>query len=242
MLARMTSSLPVARLAVLIDGDNVSHKQAQTVFALASRLGKVREARVYCNLAHASSWDEAAARHALELRHSPVTSKGKNASDMALVIDAMDLLLRDGEIEGFCIVSSDGDFIGLAKRIRREGRRVFGLGRASAPKLYKSACDDFLCLDSAKPVEKAKASVASASVQPHPALAAIRAVLDESESRDGWYCLAAFGSRARRAGVDPKRFGAKKLIDLLRATGQYEIEPGKQPRRFRPVILRAVGA
>ena len=220
---------------MLIDAENVSHNLAPTVFQEIARFGVPRVQRIYGALTgSAGGWEEATARFALEARPCIAPAARKNGADIMLTIDAMDLL-HGGGIDGFCIVSSDGDFADLAGRIRREGCLAYGFGNGG--KRFRLACSDYVVL-----AQPGKATPKAATAQPHAALPAIRAALEKMECRAGWYCLAAFGNRARQAGVDPKRFGAKKLSELLRATGQYELEAGKQPHRFRRTSLRAVAA
>ena len=226
--------MPQPRLAVLIDAENVSHHLARPLFDEVARFGVPQVRRLYGDFkGPASGWDKAVARFALDPRHCFAPARGKNGTDITLAIDAMDLL-HGGGIDGFCIASSDGDFAALAGRIRRQGVRVYGFGNGA--ERFRIACSEYVVL--VQPEKKTEPKVVVA--EPHAALPGIRSVLEKMQSRDGWYCLAAFGSEARRAGVDPKRFGAAKLSSLLRATGQYEIEDGKPPHRFRLVTLRAV--
>ncbi|HRO12766.1 NYN domain-containing protein [Amaricoccus sp.] len=236
MLARMTSSLPVARLAVLIDGENISHKLAPTIFREVDRFGERHVQRLYGDFdGSASGWAEAAARFALDPRHCFAPTPGKNAADIRLTIDAMNLL-HAGGIDGFCIVSSDGDFAELAVHLRQEGKSVYGFGNGHGR--LPIACDAYVAL---VPAVKPPASPPAAT-RPHPALGPIRLVLEQMEARDGWYSLATFGSEARRVGVNLKAFRTKKMAGLLRETGQFEVEPAEKPQRFRQISLRAVGA
>jgi NYN domain/OST-HTH/LOTUS domain len=229
----LDQTLSQPRLAVLIDAENVSHNFAPTIFREIARFGVPRVQRIYGSFTgSAGGWEEATARFALEARPCIAPAARKNGADIMLTIDAMDLL-HGGGIDGFCIVSSDGDFADLAGRIRREGRLAYGFGNGG--KRFRLACSDYVVL--ALP---GKATRKAATAQPHAALPAIRAALEKTKPQAGWYCLAAFGSLARQAGVDPKSYGVAKLSSLLRATGQYELESGKQPNRFRPIILRAV--
>lgn len=219
---------PSTRLAVLIDAENTSHRLADRVFDLIKPLGVVTERRLYGDFAGpAGSWAEAAARHAMDARHCFAPTAGKNGADIALTIGAIDLL-RDGATDGFCIVSSDGDFAALAKRIRAGGRLAYGIGRATAAQFYRDACTTYLCLD------------APAATASHPALPAILMALNACPNEAGWYHLAQFGSAARRAGIVPKAFGAQGIGALLRATGQFRFD---DRQRFRQApVLRAVSA
>ena len=230
----LDQTLPQPRLAVLIDAENVSHHHAEMVFREVARFGVPRVRRVYGNFTgSAGGWGEATARFALEARPCIAPAARKNGADILLAIDAMDLL-HDGGIDGFCIVSSDGDFADLAGRIRREGRLAYGFGNGG--RRFRIACSAYVTLDPPPTASNAK----PATAKPHAALPALRAALEKTENRHGWYCLGAFGTHARQAGVDPKKFGASKLSDLLRATGQFEVDTATPPGRFRQIPLRAV--
>ena len=223
----MTSSRPLPRLAVLIDGENVSHRLASRLFGLIEPLGAPAERIVFGDFSgSASGWSAATVRFAIEARQVFPAASRKNSADIALAIEAVDLCWRD-EAEAFCIVSSDGDFAGLASRLRRSGREVYGVGSSKTTTLCRSAYTRFLLLDA-----EAKSRPASVPAPPHPALRDIRSVLDGMASEDGWYSLSTFGTAAGNAKVNLKRFG-KKLCDLLLATGQYEFKPGSKHQWFR---------
>lgn len=223
----------IPRLAVLIDAENVSHRLADDIFQLIAPLGTASVRHVYGDFeGPAHSWAGAAARHALETRHCFAPATGKNGADIALTVGAMDLL-RDGTVDSFCIVSSDGDFAALVQRIRREGRLAIGIGGRKTTASYREACTRFIVLDPPPVV-----SIPKAAAAPHSALPAIRrALADCATTDDGWYYLSAFGILAKRAGIVPKAYGAAGLGTLLKATGQFTFD---EHQRFRPVELRAV--
>ncbi len=151
----MASGEATKRLAVLIDGDNVPSELADALFAEVAKLGTVMIQRVYARSSGISDWREKANTRGIGLRE---TMPGKNATDMELAIDAMDLLHR-GKLDGFCIVSSDGDFAPLARRLREDGVSVNGFGRANAALGLKGACDSFVALR--MPVVDARVEVAA---------------------------------------------------------------------------------
>lgn len=221
------------RLAVLIDAENVSYKLADKVFELVAPLGAIRVRRMYGDFeGQAKSWKPAAARHALDARTCFEPTRGKNGSDMRLTIDAVDLL-RDGETEGFCIVSSDGDFAELACRLRGDGRLAYGLGCKLTAQRYRDTCTQFFCLDPAP-------SVAAASQRtPHAALPLIQEALAKCQSRDGWYHLGGFGIEAIRVGLVSKQHGAPTLGKLMRATGHFTF---KDNHWFQRRPIRAVAS
>lgn len=224
------------RLAVLIDAENISHAQADRIFELVAALGTPTVRRIYGDFeGSAKSWTGAAARHALEPQHCFSPAKGKNGADIRLTVDAMDLL-HDSTVQGFCIVSSDGDFAALVRRIRREGHQAVGIGRSVTTAGYRDACTKFLVLDQPAPTA---ASSSAPALKPHPALPAIHRALGRcAPGPDGWYHLGTFGSAAKLEGLTPKEYGASRFKELLTVTGHFTF---KEPQHFRKApLLRAV--
>ena len=132
------------RLAMLIDGDNAQAKLLDKMLEEASKHGTVTIRRIYGDWTDSgmSQWRDAANKYAFQTQHQLSYTKGKNATDTFLIIDAMDIL-HSGYVDGFCIVSSDSDFTGLAKRIRESGMFVMGMGRAVTPESFRKACEVF---------------------------------------------------------------------------------------------------
>jgi hypothetical protein len=173
-----TSGREGPSVALLIDGENCSPELAAAALAEAAKFGVVRVRRVYANWASANhrGWMDVVARHHLEPIHHARTATGKNATDIALVVDAMDLL-HSGEITCFCLVASDSDYTPLVQRLRAANRIVIGLGRANTTTALTQACSVFLTLNapaasSPSTITRAAASpgaVPAAQVaQPHP--------------------------------------------------------------------------
>ena len=133
-----------ARLAVLIDGENASSRHARAVFEVAESLGGATVRRIYGDFSNRplASWNAAIRSFAIVPCHQPAHVRGKNAADIALAIDAMDLSYR-ARLDGFVLVSSDSDFTRLAQRLREGGFAVFGLGESRAPQAFRSACERF---------------------------------------------------------------------------------------------------
>ena len=140
----MAANDRLKRLAVLIDADNTSSKIADGLFEEIARLGEASVRRIYGDFSSPRSrgWIETLTRHAIIPQQFAYTT-GKNASDITLVIDAMDLLLT-GRFDGFCLVSSDSDFTRLASRIREQGVDVFGFGEQKTPESFRQACRRFI--------------------------------------------------------------------------------------------------
>lgn len=226
------------KLAVLIDGENVSPKLAEPVFAVVRALGAAPVLTVFGEFAGpAKGWSDVAARYALDMRHVPSGGKGKNSTDIALTITAMDLL-RDGEVSGFCIVSSDGDFAPLAVRIRQSGCAAYGFGDARATRRYRDAFTRFHLIGAGDTAAKPPQQEKPADL----VLRTIRSVLDECQPEGAWYSLAQFGMHARRAGLTPQAHGVATFSKLLLKTGGFVFEVGNQRFRERPPALKVVQA
>ena len=133
-----------ARLAVLIDGENASPRHARAVFEAAEALGEARVRRIYGDFSNGrlASWSPAIRRFAIVPCHQPAHVRGKNAADIALAIDAVDLTYSQG-LDGFLLVSSDSDFTRLAQRLREGGFAVYGFGERKTPRAFRNACHRF---------------------------------------------------------------------------------------------------
>lgn len=219
------------RLAVLIDADNASAKIADGLFDEIAKIGEASVRRIYGDFANSRSkgWIDVLARHAIIPQQQFAYTTGKNASDITLVIDAMDLL-HSGRFDGFCLVSSDSDFTRLAARIREQGVDVFGFGEQKTPESFRQACRRFTYTENLLPDAPANAETADSKAKPlQPPSAAtpiIRRVLDQMETEDGWAPLGAVGAQLANlsSDFDPRTFGFRKLSDLVRKTNAFEIE------------------
>ena len=139
-----------ARLAVLIDGENASARHARAVFEAAAKLGEATVRRIYGDFSNGrlASWDAAVRSFAIVQHQQPAHARGKNAADIALVIDAMDLMYRE-RLDRFVLVSSDSDFTRLAQRLREGGFPVYGFGERKTPQAFRNACHRFAILGKA---------------------------------------------------------------------------------------------
>ncbi len=226
---------PLPRLAVLIDADNASARIADGLFEEIARIGEASVRRIYGDFSSTRSkaWTDVLAKHAIIPHQQFAYTAGKNASDITLVIDAMDLLYT-GRFQGFCLVSSDSDFTRLASRIREQGVDVFGFGEQKTPESFRQACRRFIYTENLLPGAAADSSDSgsdgsSATLQPpSAAVPLIRRVLAEMESGDGWFHLGAVGTQLvnRYPDFDPRSYGFRKLSDLVRKTGAYEVKQG----------------
>lgn len=209
------------RLAVLIDADNTSAKIVDGLFEEIAKIGEASVRRIYGDFASTRSkgWIDVLARHAIISQQQFAYTTGKNASDITLVIDAMDLL-HSGRFDGFCLVSSDSDFTRLASRIREHGVDVFGFGEQKTPKSFRQACRRFIYtenLSPAPPSNNSDTSDASKSLQPPTAAVPIlKKVIVQMDSEDGWVPLGALGTQLANlsSDFDPRTYGFSKLSDL----------------------------
>lgn len=221
-------------LAVLIDADNVSPAGIGAVLAEIASLGTASVKRIYGDWTkpNLKGWKSAASEHVIQPIQQFANTVGKNATDSALIIDAMDLLYT-GRFHGFCIVSSDSDFTRLAARIREEGVTVYGFGERKTPEAFRNACDSFTYLEV---IEKAEDESASETSQRTPTstlrmdtklVSVLRASVAAASDDDGWANLAHVGSviRKKQPDFDSRNWGYAKLSDLVRATELFTVKP-----------------
>ncbi|EHS51631.1 protein of unknown function DUF88 [Rhizobium sp. PDO1-076] len=225
----MAANIRLPRLAVLIDADNTSSKIVDRLFEEIARIGEANVRRIYGDFASPCSkgWKEALARHAIVPQQQFAYTAGKNASDITLVIDAMDLLLS-GRFDGFCLVSSDSDFTRLASRIREQGLDVFGFGEQKTPESFRQACRRFIYTENllVQPAVDAGPKPTSPLKPPSAATPIIKRVLVEIHSEDGWVPLSALGKQLSnmKTEFDPRAYGHTKLSQLVIKAGAFEIE------------------
>ena len=233
------------RLAVLIDADNTSAKIADRLFEEIAQLGEASVRRIYGDFTRTAlrGWTDILAKHAIIAHQQFAYVTGKNASDIALVIDAMDLM-HSGRFDGFCLVSSDSDFTRLAARIREQGLDVFGFGERKTPESFRQACRRFIYTENLLMSAPAGAIVAPQKVDqtPNDAVPLLRTAIGQMDSEDGWVGLGALGNRLANLApdFDPRTYGVAKLSDLVRKTGAFELDQS-EGRRVR-VRLKPEGA
>lgn len=227
-------------LAVLIDADNIPAKHADDILREITTFGEPALRRVY------GDWSSEALKHwkkkvfdlGLVANQETANTKGKNASDIGLVIDAMDIL-HTGRFDGFVIVSSDSDFTALANRLREDGVEVIGIGEAKAPASLRNVCNRFLLIenivDSGKPAEAAQSAKPGKSSEPasnrRPPVDAIPLVLKAMDSIDPegeWFSLGQLGQYITRANpdFDQRTYGSAKLSDLFAKINRFEVRKG----------------
>ncbi len=224
------------RLAVLIDGENASARIAEALFTEIATLGEASARRIYGDAASPAlrGWIDVLPRWAIQWQQNFQNTKGKNSGDIALVIDAMDLL-HSGRFDGFCLVSSDSDFTRLAARIREQGAPVYGFGEQKTPESFRQACTRFIYTENLT-VPSPETNDEAAATPPAPARRKpseagrliAKAIADMDDDGDGWVAMGGIGSRLRNAypDFDQRTYGHVKLSDLIRATGRFEVKAG----------------
>lgn len=222
------------RLAVLIDADNASAKIADGLFEEIGKIGEASVRRIYGDFSNARSkaWADILSKHAIIPQQQFAYTTGKNASDITLVIDAMDLL-QSGRFDGFCLVSSDSDFTRLAARIREEGVDVFGFGEQKTPESFRQACRRFVYTENLLPTAAANGQdvipTTEALQPPSGATPIIKKVIAQMASEDGWVSLSPVGNQLSNLypDFDSRTFGFRKLSDLVEKTNAFEVERPK---------------
>ena len=224
-------------LAVLIDADNTSARYAAAIFDEIATLGEANVRRIYGDFTgtRLGGWDSAVQSLAILQHQQRSNTTGKNAADIALVIDAMDLMYK-GKLDGFCLVTSDSDFTRLAQRLREDGLVVYGFGERKTPEAFRSACTRFIYVENLIDVpETAPAEavsdkpVAGSEKRKEPASKAvpiIRKAMAGIEDEDGWASLGGVGSRITHVApdFDPRSFGYAKLSTLVEKSGGFEVK------------------
>ncbi|MBX3713149.1 MAG: NYN domain-containing protein [Lysobacter sp.] len=220
------------RIALLIDADNAPAAKIDVVLAELARHGIANVRRAYGNWKspNLGKWEQALHPNAIQPMQQFALSTGKNASDMAMVVDAMDLL-HSGRFDAFAIVSSDADFTPLAMRLRAQNMRVFGFGEKKTPEPFVNACSTFLFIDE-QPVDAKSASEGPAPRAPLPTaklrqdtklVNLLRDAVEAEKDDDGWSNLAAVGHNiGNRASFDQRNYGYAKLSALIEATELFE--------------------
>lgn len=232
-----------ARLAVLIDADNASAKIADGLFEEIAKIGEASVRRIYGDFSspRSKAWADILSKHAIIPQQQFAYTTGKNASDITLVIDAMDLL-HSGRFDGFCLVSSDSDFTRLAARIREHGVDVFGFGEQKTPESFRQACRRFIYTENLLP-ETATAGAKAGATKPLETLAhasrILKRIMSENEGEDGWIALGQLGNLLANLApdFDPRTYGSKKLSDLVRKIETLEVsqsETGHPRVRLKP--------
>ena len=233
---------PDLNLAVLIDADNVPYKMVKEMMEELAKFGTLTIKRIYGDWTkpHVRGWKQVLLEHAITPIQQYSYTTGKNATDSAMIIDAMDILYGS-KVDGFCIVSSDSDFTRLATRLRESGMKVIGMGEKKTPEPFIVACDRFIFIEIIKPhIKKEKTGTGSTpsrskkEVIPSKIKQLIAETIDDISDDDGWAFLGEVGSLMlkKQPQFDPRNHGFNKLTPLLKSlTGLIEIDERESPGR-----------
>lgn len=233
------------RLAVLIDADNIPARHIEAILDEIAGLGEPSVRRVYGDWSSSAlgQWKEKARSLGLVMHQQSANTRGKNASDIGLVIDAMDIL-HAGKVDGFALVSSDSDFTRLASRIREDGLQVIGVGEEKTPESLRKVCNRFIFIENITAAEApatpplTKAAAATLAPEPQgqgrakrPAAEAIPLVIEAMKKIDAdqdWYSLGQLGQFLTQLfpDFDSRSYGKPKLSDLLRTIPRFEVKQG----------------
>jgi uncharacterized LabA/DUF88 family protein len=245
----MEPTTPQKRFAVLIDADNVSAQTIEGLIAEIANYGVALIKRIYGDwtLPNLKSWKEQLLEHAIQPIQQFRYTVGKNATDSALIIDAMDLLFR-ARLDGFCLVSSDSDFTRLASRIREEGLMVIGFGERKTPRAFVTACDRFVFTDilrgAAPERENEPRKTATELKHDRKLVDLLRWAVEASEDDDGWANLGTVGAKvmSQQPDFDARNYGYGKLSTLVEATGLFEVERQTSQNGRVDILLRELPA
>ena len=248
----MTNAERSPSLAVLIDADNASHRYAKAIFEEIAKFGEANVRRIYGDFSdpRLKGWCEVMQSLAIVPSQQFNYTVAKNAADITLVIEAMDLMHR-GHLDGFCLVSSDSDFTRLASRLREEGAVVYGFGKRTTPEAFRNACNRFIYVENLlstvmdeprpkntgtaaksgsspkkapEPGTKKESTPESNSEPPSRAIPIINKAMEEQEDEDGWVTLGAVGQRIPGIApdFDPRTYGCPNLSTVVTKSGGFE--------------------
>jgi len=239
------------KLAVLIDGDNIPSAYVKEMMAEIAKYGNPTIKRIYGDWTkpHLSKWKKILLENAITPIQQYGYTVGKNATDSAMIIDAMDILYSE-KVNGFCIVSSDSDFTRLATRLREAGMKVFGIGEKKTPEPFIVACDKFIYieilknqseengseLEKNKPTEKNSIDKITPKV-----IRLIASTIYDLADDDGWAFLGDVGNllQKKQPNFDSRNYGFFKLTPLIKSIKSFDVEERESPKgRFKLVYVK----
>jgi len=225
------------RLAVLIDADNVPYSNIKGMMEEIAKYGTPTFKRIYGDWTQPtlSGWKKVLLENAITPIQQYSYTQGKNSSDSALIIDAMDILYS-GKADGFCIISSDSDFTRLATRLREAGMKVFGIGQKKTPTPFIVACDKFIYIEIIAQAEAEATPETESKTEKQPQKESIQKVnkevvklisttISDLADEDGWAFLGEVGNLIlkKQPDFDPRNYGFAKLTPLIKSTNKFEI-------------------
>jgi uncharacterized LabA/DUF88 family protein len=239
------------KLAVLIDGDNIPSAYVKEMMEEIAKYGNPTIKRIYGDWTNPklSKWKSMLLDNAITPIQQYGYTTGKNATDSAMIIDAMDILYSE-KVNGFCLVSSDSDFTRLATRLREAGMQVFGIGEKKTPEPFIVACDKFIYIEILKnqseenesETNKSKASQKESVDKITPkVIKLIATTISDLEDDDGWAFLGDVGNllQKKQPNFDSRNYGYQKLTPLIKSIKNFEIEQRESPKgRFKLIYVR----
>jgi len=232
-------------LAVLIDGDNIPSTHIKEMMEEVAKYGNPTIKRIYGDWTKPGlrRWKKLLLENAITPVQQYAYTAGKNATDSAMIIDAMDILYS-GRVNGFCLVSSDSDFTRLATRLREAGMQVIGIGEKKTPNPFIVACDKFIYVEiikrqsSGKPSGNRRKSRSSVDKVTNRVVSLIASTIDDLSDENGWAYLGDVGGLLlkKQPNFDPRNYGFSKLTPLIDSIGKFEIEQREVPRSRNKLI------
>jgi uncharacterized LabA/DUF88 family protein len=239
------------KLAVLIDGDNIPSRYIKEMMEEIAKYGNPTIKRIYGDWTkpHLSKWKKLLLENAIIPIQQYSYTTGKNATDSAMIIDAMDILYSE-KVNGFCLVSSDSDFTRLATRLREAGMQVFGIGEKKTPEPFIVACDKFIYIEILK--DHAEDSDEHSSVDKKVTknqfdkitpriIKLISTTVSDLADEDGWAFLGDVGSLLlkKQPNFDSRNYGFQKLTPLIKSIGKYDIEQRENYKgKYKLIYIR----
>jgi uncharacterized LabA/DUF88 family protein len=228
-------------IAVLIDGDNIPSAYVEEMMEEIAKYGNPTIKRIYGDWTRPglSKWKNLLLENAIIPIQQYGYTRGKNATDSAMIIDAMDILYS-GKVDGFCLVSSDSDFTRLATRLREAGMNVIGIGEKKTPNPFIVACDRFIYIEILKKQTEEKVESKEPSVDKitKRELNLISSTINDLSDDDGWAFLGDVGSliQQKRPNFDSRNYGFQKLTPLIKSTGKFDIEQRENQKNNNKLI------
>jgi uncharacterized LabA/DUF88 family protein len=239
------------KLAVLIDGDNIPSSHVKEMMEEIAKYGNPTIKRIYGDWTkpHLGKWKNILLENAIIPVQQYSYTTGKNATDSAMIIDAMDILYS-GKVDGFCLVSSDSDFTRLATRLREAGMKVYGIGEKKTPEPFIASCDKFIYIEILKKDVRSKGNESAKEVKSKKdsfekitprVILQIASTISDAADEDGWAFLGDVGTLLlkKQPNFDPRNFGFQKLTSLINSIKQFDIEQRESPKgKFKLIYVR----
>ena len=234
-------------LAVLIDGDNIPSACVTEMMGEIAKYGNPTIKRIYGDWTspHLSKWKTPLLQNAITPIQQYAYTSGKNATDSAMIIDAMDILYR-GKVDGFCLVSSDSDFTKLATRLREAGMQVIGIGEKKTPNPFIVACDKFIYIEILRKKSEKKGSTSqkdnlkdSFDKITAKVIKLISSTISDLSDEEGWAFLGDVGSllQKKQPNFDSRNYGFDKLTPLITSVGKFEVEQRENTKSKNKLIF-----